>query len=98
MSSSTHTAKKRATFGERNHSHNLSVSYERLCGSNQHWEMRYSCHKRSLSETTMFRVKKLLGGTLRLKDHNPQISETYAMIKTLNKLTGLSMPQIKAIV
>ncbi|ATF10360.1 Mobile element protein [Candidatus Enterovibrio altilux] len=46
----------------------------------------------------MLRVKKLLGGLLSLRDHNAQIKETYIMIKTLNKLTGLSMLQTKEIV
>ncbi len=41
----------------------------------------------------MFRVKKLLGGTLSLRDYNAQVGETYAMIKALNKLTGLGMPK-----
>ncbi|BCL73815.1 hypothetical protein TUMSATVNIG1_58010 (plasmid) [Vibrio nigripulchritudo] len=40
----------------------------------------------------MFRVKKMLGGTLSLRNHNAHVGETYAMIKTLNKLTGLGMP------
>ncbi|WP_394336792.1 hypothetical protein [Candidatus Enterovibrio altilux] len=46
----------------------------------------------------MFQVKKLLGETLGLRDHNTQISETYAMIKTSNKLTGLHMLRIKTMV
>ncbi|ATF08561.1 hypothetical protein BTN50_0013 [Candidatus Enterovibrio altilux] len=33
--------------------------------------------------------------TLNLRDHNAQISETYAMIETLNKLTKLGMPNTK---
>ncbi|CAH6794047.1 hypothetical protein VCHA50P415_20402 [Vibrio chagasii] len=44
----------------------------------------------------MFRVKKLLGGTLSLRNYNAPVGETYAMIKALNKLTVLGMP--KAIV
>ncbi|ATF09155.1 hypothetical protein [Candidatus Enterovibrio altilux] len=46
----------------------------------------------------MPRVKKLLGGTLSLSDHTAQISETYTMIKVLNKLTKLSMSSMKALV
>ncbi|ATF08843.1 Mobile element protein [Candidatus Enterovibrio altilux] len=46
----------------------------------------------------MFPVKKLLGGTLNLREHNVQLSETYVMIKILNKLTELGMPNTKAIV
>ncbi|WP_420918770.1 hypothetical protein [Vibrio coralliirubri] len=53
----------------------------------------YGYHKRSLSETAMYRVKQLLGGKLSLRNYNAQVGETYAMIKALNKLTGLGMPE-----
>ncbi len=46
----------------------------------------------------MVRVKKFLGRTLSLREHATQISETYAMIKTLNKLIRLGMPKTKVIV
>ncbi|ATF10344.1 hypothetical protein BTN50_1929 [Candidatus Enterovibrio altilux] len=36
----------------------------------------------------MVQVKKSLGETLSLRAHNVQISETYAMVQTLKKLTG----------
>ncbi len=45
------------------------------------------------AKTAMFRVKKLLGGTLSLRNYNAQVGETYAMIKALNKLTVLGMPK-----
>ena len=41
----------------------------------------------------MYRVKQLLGGQLSLRSYNAQVGETYAMIKALNKLTGLGMPE-----
>ncbi len=37
----------------------------------------------------MYRVKQLLGGKLSLRNYNAQVGETYAMIKALNKLSGL---------
>ncbi|OQK35208.1 hypothetical protein XM72_c20860 [Vibrio vulnificus] len=43
----------------------------------------------------MHRVKQLLGGRLSLRNYNAQVGETYAMIKALNKLTGLGMPETK---
>ncbi|MGY5709137.1 IS5/IS1182 family transposase, partial [Vibrio cincinnatiensis] len=52
---------------------------------------------RSLSETAMYRVKQLLGGKLSLRNYNAQVGETYAMIKVLNKLTGLGMPETQYI-
>ncbi|ATF10341.1 Mobile element protein [Candidatus Enterovibrio altilux] len=58
-------------------------------------QTRYNYYKRSLSETTMFRVNKFLERTLCLRNHNTPSSETYAMIKVLNTLTELCMPKIK---
>ncbi len=82
-----------ATFWERGHPRNLAVGCQKLYGSNKHWKKRYGYHKRSLSETAMYRVKQLFGGRLSLRNYNAQVGETYAMIKALNKLTGLGMPK-----
>ena len=41
----------------------------------------------------MYQVKQLLRGRLSLRNYNTQVGETYAMIKALNKLTGLGMPE-----
>jgi len=82
-----------AAFWERGHPRNLAVGCQQLYGSNKYWKKRYGYHKRSLSETAMYRVKQLLGGQLSLRDYNAQVGETYAMIKALNKLTGLGMPE-----
>ncbi|WP_161492937.1 hypothetical protein [Candidatus Enterovibrio altilux] len=46
----------------------------------------------------MVRVKKLLVGRLSLRDHITQTSEIDVIVKTFNKLTRLSMPNMKAIV
>ena len=46
----------------------------------------------------MCRIKQLLGGTLSLRNYNAQVGETYAMIKALNTLTGLGMPETQCIV
>ncbi|ATF08962.1 hypothetical protein [Candidatus Enterovibrio altilux] len=45
----------------------------------------------------MVQIKKLLKRTLSLRDQTTQISEIYAIIKTLNKLTELGMPNTKVI-
>jgi hypothetical protein len=39
----------------------------------------------------MYQVKQLFGGQLSLRSYNVQVGETYAMLKALNKLTGLGM-------
>ncbi|WP_153448502.1 IS5 family transposase [Vibrio algicola] len=82
-----------AVFWEKGHPRNLSVGFQQLYGSNKQWKTRFGYHKRSISETAMYRVKKLLGGTLSLRNYNAQVGEAYAMIKALNKLTGLGMPK-----
>jgi hypothetical protein len=74
------------------------VGCQKLYGSNKKWKKRYGCHKRSLSETAMYRVKQLLGGKLSLRNYNAQVGEIYAMIKALNKLTGFGMPDTQYIV
>ena len=86
-----------AAFWEQGHPRNLAVGCQKLYGSNKKWKKRYGYHKRSLSETAMYRVKQLLGGKLSLRNYNAQVGETYAMIKALNKLTGLGMPETQYI-
>lgn len=81
--------RKGAAFWKRGHTRNLAVGCQKLYGSNKHWKKHYGYHKRSLSETAMYRVKQLLGGRLSLRNYNAQVGETYA----LNKLTGLGMPK-----
>ncbi len=87
-----------AAFWENGHPRNLAVGCQRLYGSNNKWKKRYGYHKRSLSETVMYRVKQLLGGRLSLRNYNAQVGETYAMNKALNKLTGLGMPETQCVV
>lgn len=87
-----------AAFWEQGHPRNLAVGCQKLYGSNNKWKKRHGYHKRSLSETAMYRVKQLLGGKLSLRNYNAQVGETYAMIKALNKLTGLGMPETQYIV
>jgi hypothetical protein len=93
-SGSAHPATRRGCL----HPRNLAVGCQKLYGSNKKWKKRYGYHKRSLSETAMYRVKQLLGGKLNLRNYNAQVGETYAMIKALNKLTGLGMPEAQYIV
>ena len=73
-----------AAFWEPGQLRNLAVGCQKLYGSNKYWKERYGYHKRSLSETAVYRVKQLLGGQLSLRNYNAQVGETYAMIKALN--------------
>ncbi|HHG3173021.1 TPA: IS5 family transposase [Vibrio parahaemolyticus] len=83
-----------AAFWENGHPRNLAVG----CQNNNKWKKRYGYHKRSLSETAMYRVKQLLGERLSLRNYNAQVGETYALIKALNKLTGLGMPETQCVI
>ena len=60
--------RERAAFWEQGHPRNLAVGCQKLYGSNKKWKMRYGYHKRSLSETAMYRVKQLLGGKLSIRN------------------------------
>lgn len=62
-----------AAFWERGHPRNLAVGCQKLYSSNKYWKERYGYHKRSLSETAMYRVKQLLGGRLSLRNYNAQV-------------------------
>ncbi|EGQ8084645.1 hypothetical protein ABF107_004594 [Vibrio parahaemolyticus] len=78
-----------AAFRECRQPRNLAVGCQKVSGSSKMWKKRYAYHKRSLSEIAMHRLKQLFGGKLSLRNYNAQVGETYAMIKTLNKLTRL---------
>ncbi|WP_412500261.1 IS5 family transposase [Shewanella chilikensis] len=86
-----------AALWEIGHPRNIAVACQKLYGSNTHWKKRFCYHLRSLSETGMFRFKQLLGGTLTLRNYNAQVGETYAMVKALNKITGIGMPQTRLV-
>ncbi|MCU8323340.1 IS5/IS1182 family transposase, partial [Vibrio vulnificus] len=58
----------------------------------------YGDHKRTQSEAEIYLVKQMLGGRLSLRNYNAQVGETYSMIKALNKLTGLGMPETQCVV
>ncbi|NLS44015.1 IS5/IS1182 family transposase, partial [BEV proteobacterium] len=49
-------------------------------------------HRRSVAETAMFRFKTLLGGHLSLRDYDAQVEEAMAIVKALNQITLLGMP------
>ena len=61
------------------------------------WKVESGYHRRSLVETTMFRVKSLFGDKLSARCFEAQATEAFircAAIRcaALNKMTGLGMP------
>jgi hypothetical protein len=57
------------------------------------WKTRVGYHRRSLSETGMYRMKTLFGGTLKNRKFENQKTEVRLRCKLLNKLSTLGMPK-----
>lgn len=57
------------------------------------WKEEAGYHKRSLVETLMFRYKANMGGDLRSKIWENQVTEAMVKLQVLNKMTGLGMPE-----
>lgn len=56
------------------------------------WKIKTGYHRRSLSETVMFRFKTIHGRTLYSRKMKTQQTETKIKIKTLNIMTAQGMP------
>jgi len=57
------------------------------------WKKRNGYHKRSLAETAMFRLKKILGTRISSQVLESQRVEVSIKCNILNKMTGLGMPE-----
>lgn len=62
-------------------------------GGRQHWKQTSGYHKRSLVETLMFRFKTIMGGELRSKIWENQVTEAMIKLQALNQMTELGMPE-----
>jgi len=82
-----------AAYWEHGHPRNQAVAYQKIYGSNAEWKSESDYHRRSISETAMYRFKTLMGANLSLRDYDAQVGEAYAAVRALNKLTGLGMPK-----
>ncbi|MGG2140762.1 IS5 family transposase [Symbiopectobacterium sp. RP] len=76
----------------RYHERNHAVANQLISGSNDIWKKKVGYHRRSVAETAMFRFKRLLGGHLSLRDYDGQVGEAMVMVKALNLITLLGMP------
>lgn len=56
------------------------------------WKKKSGYHSRSLSETAMFRFKKIFGDTLSSRNFDSQGVEAFIKCKSLNKMASLGMP------
>lgn len=61
-------------------------------GKLKEWKKETDYHRRSLSETAMYRYKQLISGKLSLRDYNGQVGEALSGVWALNKMCGLGMP------
>lgn len=57
------------------------------------WKEGIGYHKRSLVETLMFRFKTIMGGDLRSRIWENQVTEAMIKLQALNKMTELGMPE-----
>ena len=62
------------------------------------WKQESDYHRRSLSETAMYRFKIIYGATLYSRRLEAQQVEAAVKIKCLNKMTGIGMPVSKKVV
>lgn len=70
----------------------------RKAGGKRMWKKTSGYHTRSLVETHMFRLKTILGASLRGRKLENQQTEARIMAKILNKMTQLGMPKSEAII
>jgi hypothetical protein len=56
------------------------------------WKILKGYHKRSLVETSMYRIKQLTGGSLRSREFSRQSVEAQIKCLVVNKMTKLGMP------
>ncbi len=56
------------------------------------WKKLKGYHKRSLVETTMYRIKQLTGNTLKSREKKRQATEAYVKCLAVNTMTKLGMP------
>lgn len=57
------------------------------------WKILKGYHRRSLGETTMFRIKQLTGPNLRSREMERQSVEGFIKCLVINMMTGLGMPK-----
>ncbi|HBV3529927.1 TPA: transposase, partial [Klebsiella pneumoniae] len=60
-----------------------------MTGSNARWKWTTDYNRRSIAETSMYRVKQLFG----LRGYDGQVAEAMALVRALNKMTKAGMPE-----
>ncbi len=83
--------RKNAGFWQEGHPRNEAVEAQKA-GTLVEWKQKSGYHKRSLSETAMYRYKTLVSNRLSLRCHDAQVAEVLIGVKIMNKVLGLGMP------
>src|SRR3990170_2285711 len=80
--------------GERPLTRDVAIREIRQRGRRQ-WKERIGYHRRSLSETAMYRIKSCFGDHLKNREIENQRTETRLRSKILNKFTRLGLPKFE---
>jgi IS5 family transposase len=62
-------------------------------GGRKRWKEQSGYHRRSLSETGMFRLKTLFSDRVSARDFDGQATELFVRCRILNRMTTLGMPE-----
>ena len=63
----------------------------------RYWKQSSGYHRRSLSETAMFRIKQIFGDRLASRLFDAQVAEAQIRCAVLNKMVRIGMPETQAI-
>jgi hypothetical protein len=81
----------------KSHPRNQNIRTIEEVGRKQ-WKQQSGYHRRSLSETAVFRFKVIFGDTLQSRGLAQQVSEARIRAAALNRMTHLGMPDSYAVV
>lgn len=84
--------RKNAGYWEENHIRNKAIAALKAVNLSQ-WKRESGYHKRSLSETAMYRYKTQIDNQLGLRCHDAQVAEVLVVVKALNRVIRLGMPE-----
>ena len=73
----------------------FGISRTRLYGEIRSWKESIGYHRRSLSETAMYRMKCCFGDQLKNRLLGNQQTESRLRSKILNRFTHIGLPQFK---
>ena len=62
------------------------------------WKRECGYHRRSLSETAMYRMKTIFGGRVRAREFDRQAAQLLLQCAALNRMTQLGMPEVEIVI